>query len=506
MVTLVERDPVTAAADRSESAAPAEELRDGVTDAGPESETTGEQDAAAERLLAAAAMTPARRLRTPKRALTLAVLLDVCVVAVAAAIARSHVGDAIAVGVLLLVVRAGIGLYRSRLMLSAIDEIPLTVRSTSLVFGVSGLLLSWRDDAVDVSSWVMFFVSFLIGITIARAIAFAVLRRIRRSGPGRRRRTLVLGAGFVGDELVGAMRAHPEQGMEPVGFIDSDVPDSRDGPQVPVLRQDETRLEEALTKHRVDTIVVAYGAFPDARLIDSIIQCVRHGCEIYVVPRLFELQHDGPDVERLQGLPLVRLRTDVTSSPLWLLKLAIDRACAAVALLLLSPVMIALSVAVVLDSGRPVLFKQERVGFGGQPITLFKFRSMRPANEHESQTNWNIAGDMRLTKVGRFIRKTSLDELPQLLNILRGDMSLVGPRPERKLFVEQFSREHDRYWARHRVPVGLTGWSQVSGLRGDTSIHLRARYDNYYISNWSPWLDTKILLLTLREVLRGSGA
>ena len=131
---------------------------------------------------------------------------------------------------------------------------------------------------------------------------------------------------------------------------------------------------------------------------------------------------------------------------------------------------------------------------------------MRPANEHEQQTQWNIAGDPRLGRVGKWLRRTSVDELPQLFNILRGDMSLVGPRPERPVFVDQFTVEHDGYWARHRIPVGLTGWAQVNGLRGDTSIAQRARFDNYYVANWSLWLDIKIVFLTVREVFRGSGS
>jgi lipopolysaccharide/colanic/teichoic acid biosynthesis glycosyltransferase len=152
-----------------------------------------------------------------------------------------------------------------------------------------------------------------------------------------------------------------------------------------------------------------------------------------------------------------------------------------------------------------VLFWQERVGMDGRTFRLCKFRSLRPRSENESQTTWTVAGDPRLGKVGRFLRRSSIDEMPQLWNIVRGQMSLVGPRPERPTFVKKFSQEHARYWARHRVPVGLTGFAQVNGLRGDTSIRERARYDNYYIANWSLWLDLKIVLLTAREVFGGRG-
>jgi lipopolysaccharide/colanic/teichoic acid biosynthesis glycosyltransferase len=160
---------------------------------------------------------------------------------------------------------------------------------------------------------------------------------------------------------------------------------------------------------------------------------------------------------------------------------------------------------VFIDGGPPIFFRQERIGRYGKPFELIKFRSMRPASEHEAQTNWSIAHDRRVSPIGRFLRRTSLDELPQLWNILRGDMTVVGPRPERPYFVERFSAEHPGYAMRHRVPVGLTGLAQVSGLRGDTPISDRARFDNYYIENWSLWLDVKVLLRTVSEVFRGGG-
>lgn len=172
---------------------------------------------------------------------------------------------------------------------------------------------------------------------------------------------------------------------------------------------------------------------------------------------------------------------------------------------MLCPVMAAVAVAVRLEGGPGVFFRQIRVGADGQCFELLKFRSLRPVDEDESATRWNVRDDERLGPVGKFIRTTSLDELPQLINILRGQMSLVGPRPERPHFVEQFQQTYPHYVARHRVPSGLTGLAQVHGLRGDTSIGERARFDNYYIENWSLWLDVKILLRTVGSVVRGQG-
>jgi len=169
-------------------------------------------------------------------------------------------------------------------------------------------------------------------------------------------------------------------------------------------------------------------------------------------------------------------------------------------------VMALCALAVRWEGGPGVLFRQDRVGVDGRQITVLKFRSLRPVSDDESATRWSIADDARLGPVGRLLRSTSLDELPQLWNVITGAMSLVGPRPERPHFVEQFGARVPRYMARHRVPAGLTGWAQVHGLRGDTSIEHRAGFDNYYIENWSLWGDIKIMLRTLQQVLPGRGS
>ncbi|WP_298990498.1 sugar transferase [uncultured Pseudokineococcus sp.] len=459
----------------------------------------------AEGVLAAAAATGSRRRQGLDRRVVVAVVADLLVVVAAGVVVELHSLMVVLTAALLLFARTTLGLYRRRLGLSVLDEMPRVVQSTVLTLGVASLSVVLWGSSQLLAPTTLFLALFLVLSSVVRVALYAGLRRRLRRDPSARRRTLVLGAGAVGRDLVAAMRRHPEQGLEPVGFIDGHSGARGDQREVPVLLEDESRLHEVLDQHRVETVVVAYSAQPEAEVVDSVIVAASHGCEVLVVPRLFELTHDGPDVESLRGTPLVRLRTDVMSSPAWAVKTLVDRTAAALAVVLLAPVLALVALAVVVDSGFPVLFRQERVGLWSRPITVLKFRSMRPATEEESATNWNIAQDSRVSPIGRFLRKTSLDELPQLFNILRGDMSLVGPRPERPVFVEQFTRDHDRYWARHRVPVGLTGWSQVNGLRGDTSIQDRARYDNYYIANWSLWLDAKIVLLTLREVLRGGG-
>jgi lipopolysaccharide/colanic/teichoic acid biosynthesis glycosyltransferase len=198
------------------------------------------------------------------------------------------------------------------------------------------------------------------------------------------------------------------------------------------------------------------------------------------------------------------VRRPALTGPRWAIKRASDILFAATALIVLSPILLLCALATLADGGG-VFFYQQRIGHLGKPFNLVKFRTMRPQDPAEADTTWSIANDRRVGPLGRFLRRTSLDELPQLWNILRGDMTVVGPRPERPHFVDQFSAEHPGYAMRHRVPVGLTGLAQVSGLRGDTPISDRARFDNYYIENWSLWLDLKVVVRTVAEVFRGRG-
>ena len=210
------------------------------------------------------------------------------------------------------------------------------------------------------------------------------------------------------------------------------------------------------------------------------------------------------DTEVLWGLPLVRLRRAPFRTGAWAAKRVSDVLISGLLLLLCAPVLLVCGLLSRWETGL-VMFRQTRVGLDGRPFTLLKFCTLRPTASTESATRWNIGHDDRVRRLGRFLRRTSLDELPQLWNVLRGDMSLVGPRPERPFFVDEFTRQYPRYTARHRVPAGLTGWAQIHGLRGDTSIADRAGFDNFYIENWSLWGDIKILLRTATQVVRAGG-
>ncbi|WP_237550900.1 sugar transferase, partial [Streptomyces sp. SID5614] len=233
-----------------------------------------------------------------------------------------------------------------------------------------------------------------------------------------------------------------------------------------------------------------------------------HGCRVWLItgPGAVAGTPAGGRPDHLWGFIAQPLR-DGTDRPLGHgVKRAMDAVLAAVGLVLAAPVMAVCALAVRLSDGPGVIFRQERVGRHGRPFVLLKFRTLRPADVQESATRWNVASDGRLSGVGRMLRRTSLDELPQLWNVLRGDMSMVGPRPERPFFVAQFSRAHPGYQARHRMPVGITGLAQVNGLRGDTSIEERARFDNHYIETWSLWQDACVLARTAGSVFRLGGS
>ncbi|SDO37899.1 exopolysaccharide biosynthesis polyprenyl glycosylphosphotransferase [Klenkia soli] len=423
--------------------------------------------------------------------------------AAAVLVAAGHSTDVAAFAVAVVALRLGARLYRVRLRLSFLDDVPRALTSTALASLVGVAAGHWLVPGTDVVPRVGWSAAaFLLATSVLHVLVLSTGRWVRRHW-GIGERTLVLGAGHVGVELATTMLEHPEFGLRPVGFLDGAPLGA--SPPLPVLGTSVADLAGIIEQYGVQTVVMAFSSDREAKLIDAVIEGTRNGTGLLVVPRLYELHHDGPDVERLRGYPLIRFHGDPGRRPTWWAKRGFDLLVAATALAVLSPVLLLAALGVLAEGGRPIIFRQERVGLDGRPFDIYKFRSLRPVDEAESQQTWTIADDPRLGPVGRVLRRTSVDELPQLWNIVRGDMSLVGPRPERPGFAAAFAVEHARYWARHRVPVGLTGLAQVNGLRGDTSIDDRARFDNYYIANWSLWLDVKIILLTVREVFGAGG-
>jgi exopolysaccharide biosynthesis polyprenyl glycosylphosphotransferase len=343
-------------------------------------------------------------------------------------------------------------------------------------------------------------VTAVILIPAGRGFAYAVTRRLRKAGI-LGERALIIGAGKVGTEIAEALRQHPEYGIIPVGFLDAagTAHSSR-----PVF--DAADPESAIRRLSVTRIIVAFGHISDEELVDVLRRCADLPLKVHIVPRLFELgvTNLGSDVDNIWGFPFVSLKHAAHLSFARRAKRLFDLTVGALLLLLSTPVLAVAAVAIRLSSPGPVLFRQKRLGENGRIIEMLKLRTLR-CND-DSDTTWFVGQDDRRTPVGRVLRKTSLDELPQLLNVLRGDMSLVGPRPERPYFADSFALDVPRYRDRLRVPQGLTGWAQVHGLRGDTSISDRIRFDNQYIEHWTFWSDIRILARTVAAVFGKGGA
>jgi exopolysaccharide biosynthesis polyprenyl glycosylphosphotransferase len=459
------------------------------------------------------------------RAITDAVLLTVA--AAASGIAAASVIGTTGHGILLLATLAtflAAGSYRPRMRLRLDDELRRVVGGLALAcMGVAGaLLVMGRHDAGDalVRHWLV-----ASAIVVAGRIAVAGAQRAVRTrvaaGAGR---ALIVGAGRVGHLTAKRLLDEPQLGLRPIGFLDKEPLAELGDPRLatpsslPVLGA-SWDLEQVVRDHGVDTVVVAFSTAPHHVMLDLVRRSWALGASVLVVPRLYEVEGRRIDVEHLGALPLVALQAPDPRGAAFAVKYALDRAVACVALLALAPVLAVVALAVRCSLGRPILFSQQRVGRDGRVFRMLKFRTMRGTpTAGEADAGWaeailagrdgepaGAARDPRRTRVGNLLRKLSLDELPQFWNVVRGDMSLVGPRPERLDYVRQFEDIVDRYADRHRVKSGLTGWAQVHGLRGETSLADRVEWDNFYIENWSFWLDVKILVMTLPAMLGRRG-
>jgi exopolysaccharide biosynthesis polyprenyl glycosylphosphotransferase len=401
--------------------------------------------------------------------------------------------------VLTVVVLAAAGLYRSRLQYSALDDLPRVLLGVGLVAPV-GAALS-MPSLLTPSAFATFPLAWpatlAAAVLLGRTLHYPAQRIWRRYRPGAP--TVVIGSGDIAIRLVEALTEDRSYGLAPLGLVGP--PPNDHAYPVPLLG-DVGDLDEVVAKHQPTHLILTLPTAPDASLVTTLRQCRHEGITVFVVPGMFELASGRAGAELVHGVPLIRMRPEPTDLRRWALKRVLDVVGAGIGLLLLAPILVACALAVRLESGRAgVFFRQERIGHAGKPFTIMKFRSLTPATNQESAARWSIHHDDRVGPVGRVLRATSLDELPQLLNVLRGTMSLVGPRPERPFFVEQFQQMYEDYVDRHRVPAGITGWAQIHGLRGDTSIADRVRFDNYYIENWSIGLDLKIIIRTVGSML-----
>ncbi len=395
------------------------------------------------------------------------------------------------------IVLAANGLYRPRRAISWVDHVYGIFTSTSVATAIA--IVNSAVVSRDVSSSrLMVGLAWLLAVflvSFGRFLVHSVQSSLRVRGFGTER-LLIVGTGEPAHLVLDRVRHSPGVGYRAVGFV-GESSDMTVAYGLPVLGTLDC-IGTVVARHQIDDVVVAMPALSDQQLFELVTQCASEKVNIKVFPNLFQFMTSGVNTGDLSGLPLISVKDVALRGWNLALKRAMDVIVSMVALVILSPIMLGIAFLIKLTSpDAPVFFIQERVGLDGRPFPIIKFRTMYPDAEKETGAVWARPDDPRRTSFGAILRKYSLDELPQFINVLIGDMSLVGPRPERPIFVETFRRTIPRYFDRHREKAGLTGWAQVNGLRGDTSIEERTAYDLWYIENWSLWLDMKICLKTL---------
>ena len=345
------------------------------------------------------------------------------------------------------------------------------------------------------STYIMFYVINIVLQWCARMLIFALLRDMREKGLNQKQ-MICVGYSRAAEEYIDRVLANPQWGYVIRGILDDNVPAGTEYKGIKVLGR-IANLNIILPENRLDEIAITLGLSEYYRLEEIVALCEKSGVHTKFIPDYNKIIPTKPYTEDILGLPVINIRyVPLNNTFNALVKRAMDIAGSIVGIIVTSPLMLLMCVIIKLTSPGPLIYKQERVGLHNQTFRMYKFRSMEVQPESEEKKAWTVKNDPRVTPIGKFMRHTSIDELPQLFNILKGNMSLVGPRPERPFFVEKFREEIPRYMVKHQVRPGLTGWAQVNGYRGDTSIRKRIEYDLYYIENWSIGLDIKIIFLT----------
>lgn len=345
----------------------------------------------------------------------------------------------------------------------------------------------------------MFFIFYVINtgaIVVVRLGIKTILRKIRKGGYNQKH-ILLIGYSRAAEGYIDRIVGNPQWGYKIRGILDDNIAAGTRYKGVQVLGT-IGNLEYILPENKLDEIAITLSINEYSKLEKIVNACEKSGVHTKFIPDYNNIIPTKPYTEDLLGLPVINIRyVPLTNTFNIIIKRAVDIFGALCGIIVASPIMLVTAVAIKLTSKGPLIFKQERIGFHNKPFKMYKFRSMVVQEDTEEEKGWTTKHDPRVTKIGKIIRRTSIDELPQLFNILKGDMSLVGPRPERPQFVEKFKEEIPRYMVKHQVRPGLTGWAQVNGLRGDTSIEKRIDYDLYYIENWTFGFDVKIMFLTI---------
>ena len=390
-------------------------------------------------------------------------------------------------------------LYTSRRALRLWNEFVDIVQAN--IMGVIGFLVVLYLIHQSNFSRKMIFIFFITNITlttIAHWLLRKFLRFIRKKGYNIKH-ILLVGYSRAAEAYISRILENPQWGYEIAGVLDDFVPIDTKYHGIKVIGKID-ELNSYLENNNYDEITITLPLDDYDRLEVLVAECEKSGVHTKFIPDYSSLFPSNPYTEDVQGIPVINIRyVPLTNSMNKLAKRIVDIVGSLFAIILFSPIMLIAAIAIKSTSEGPIIYKQERIGLGGVPFNMYKFRTMKLQSEAEEKKGWTTKGDPRVTKVGALLRKTSIDEMPQFFNIFIGQMSLVGPRPERPQFVEKFKEQIPRYMVKHQVRPGLTGWAQINGYRGDTSIRKRIDYDIYYIENWSMAFDFKIMLGTIRH-------
>jgi len=398
------------------------------------------------------------------------------------------------------------GLYRPMRGVRRVREIWLLINANALsILLLIALTYLFREKSEPFSRLVFVYFG-IIGTVFTiteRSLLRYFLREVRRRGYNLRYMLLV-GAGKVAGDIASRIRLHRELGIQLIGCLSRDGTEKKGPRGIPIVGK-YTDVGKLLQTVDIDQLMVALPLEDNHFLPEIMAQLDDSLVDVKIVPDLYQFVSLGGSVEEFEGLPVIGLQ----ASPLDGINLALKRVCdlivASILIVVLAPFLLAIALVIKLTSRGPVFYSQERVSLDGTPFSIYKFRTMHLDAEDDGP-RWATKGDSRTTVIGKFLRSSSLDELPQLFNVILGNMSIVGPRPERPVFIKEFRRRIPRYMLRHKVPAGMTGWAQINGWRGNTSIDKRIEYDLYYIENWSLFLDLKILFMTIFKGFRNSNA
>jgi Undecaprenyl-phosphate glucose phosphotransferase len=389
-------------------------------------------------------------------------------------------------------------LYRPRRIGSHLSEAADVAKASTMGALVLVAVMAFFFKGYEYSRVVIVYFWLLsIGLVWFSRAAFREMLRFARRRGYNLRGAVIVGAGEPVEAVLQRLQARPDVGIQVLGLVGDD----KDGARGARWLGGYSDLRAVLDGHEVDHVILALAHEDYARLPGLLDAIGDEPVTIHVVPDLFRFTSLRGGVEEFEGIAFIHLRDSPLHGWNQLVKRGFDLALAVAVLVLLSPVMLGIALAVRLTSRGPILYRQDRMGLDGQRFQMLKFRTMKVNAESSTGPVWASAADARRTPIGAFLRRFSLDELPQFVNVLRGEMSAVGPRPERPVFVERFRRTVPGYMLRHKVKSGITGWAQVHGLRGNTSLDKRIQHDIEYIERWSLWLDLKIIVLTVVRVL-----